>query len=62
MEWVDRYIRAWPGLTCKEIYRLICRDRPSVVASLKIDLEEYICARRGELEGYLNGSDDNSKH
>ena len=62
MEWVDRYIRKWPGLTCKEIYRLICHDRPSAVASLKIDLEEYICARRGELEGYLNGSSDNSKH
>lgn len=62
MEWVDRYIRAWPKLTCKEIYRLICRDRPLVVASLKVDLEEYICARRGELEEYLDGSSDNSKH
>lgn len=62
MEWVDRYIRAWPELTCKEIYRLICHDRPLVVASLKIDLEEYICAKRGELEEYLDGSRDNSKH
>lgn len=56
MEWVDDYIRAFPRLSCKALYRLIKQQRPGAAASLKIDLEEYICARRGELEEVVYGT------
>lgn len=56
MEWVDGYIMAFPRLSCKALCRLIKQQRPGAAASLKIDLEEYICARRGELEEVVYGT------
>lgn len=59
MDWVDDYIRAFPRLSCKAICRLIKQQRPGAAASLKIDLEEYICARRGEIEEVVYGASNN---
>lgn len=49
LTFIDDYIKAYPRLTCVALGRMIRRDRPGVIRQLKIDLEEYICGRRGEL-------------
>ncbi len=59
MDWVDDYIRAFPCLSCKALSRVIRTQRPGAAASLKIDLEEYICARRGEIEEVVYGASNN---
>jgi hypothetical protein len=57
MDWVDDYIRAFPRLSCKALSRLIRKQRPgAAAASLKIDLEEYVWARRGEIEEVVYGT------
>ena len=55
MEWVDDFIQAYPKLSCKELFNLICYLKPRVVSQLNLDLEEYICARRGEIEEAIYG-------
>lgn len=56
MDWVDDFIRAFPRLSCKALCRIIRNQKGSAVASLKIDLEEYVCARRGEIEEVVYGT------
>lgn len=54
MGWIDEYLLAYPMLECGVLERMIREERPLVFAELQFDLEEYLCARRAELEEQKN--------